>query len=441
MENKNKNVSIVDENGNPGKRPLSMLRNFEKEEETTLDSGNAKKQQKEQPSGTMKNYIVFPNGQKLEIRGTICGAVNLDQTVCAKPLDANPSSTQTQQTIFLKTAGATPCTSKPVQQPLDVKKTAGKPHPVTHTQQTIFLKTAGATPSTSKPVQQPLDVKKSAGKPHPVTQTQQTIFLKTAGATPSTSKPVQQPLDVKKSAGKPGPVTQTQQTIFSKTAGATPSPSKPSLQEQPMVNTELSGGLLDPDDTPFLITKNILRQLIRDEVTSVLQEQRDSFMEPMFRRMAGMEATFASLYNQISSQTNQTNVDPKVLENFEFDTIDSGEALTELDERLKNDDQYKNTFVAWVQRYINVPISTKRMSKLLKALFTPKFLCLLTWSGRGKRAMYTLSNYKGIIDLFKTVGSTELSKVGDREVADFFILKLRYATYYLSRQECNQTNR
>ncbi|XP_040174055.1 uncharacterized protein LOC120906435 isoform X2 [Anopheles arabiensis] len=403
MENKNKNVSIVDENGNPGKRPLSMLRNFEKEEETTLDSGNAKKQQKEQPSGTMKNYIVFPNGQKLEIRGTICGAVNLDQTVCAKPLDANPSSTQTQQTIFLKTAGATPCTSKPVQQPLDVKKTAGKPHPVTHTQQTIFLKTAGATPSTSKPVQQPLDVKKSAGKP--------------------------------------GPVTQTQQTIFSKTAGATPSPSKPSLQEQPMVNTELSGGLLDPDDTPFLITKNILRQLIRDEVTSVLQEQRDSFMEPMFRRMAGMEATFASLYNQISSQTNQTNVDPKVLENFEFDTIDSGEALTELDERLKNDDQYKNTFVAWVQRYINVPISTKRMSKLLKALFTPKFLCLLTWSGRGKRAMYTLSNYKGIIDLFKTVGSTELSKVGDREVADFFILKLRYATYYLSRQECNQTNR
>ncbi|XP_040170650.1 uncharacterized protein LOC120904605 [Anopheles arabiensis] len=389
----------------------------------------------------MKNYIVFPNGQKLEIRGTICGAVNLDQTVCAKPLDANPSSTQTQQTIFLKTAGATPCTSKPVQQPLDVKKTAGKPHPVTHTQQTIFLKTAGATPSTSKPVQQPLDVKKSAGKPHPVTQTQQTIFLKTAGATPSTSKPVQQPLDVKKSAGKPHPVTQTQQTIFSKTAGATPSPSKPSLQEQPMVNTELSGGLLDPDDTPFLITKNILRQLIRDEVTSVLQEQRDSFMEPMFRRMAGMEATFASLYNQISSQTNQTNVDPKVLENFEFDTIDSGEALTELDERLKNDDQYKNTFVAWVQRYINVPISTKRMSKLLKALFTPKFLCLLTWSGRGKRAMYTLSNYKGIIDLFKTVGSTELSKVGDREVADFFILKLRYATYYLSRQECNQTNR
>nr|XP_049465708.1 uncharacterized protein LOC120961181 isoform X3 [Anopheles coluzzii]XP_049465709.1 uncharacterized protein LOC120961181 isoform X4 [Anopheles coluzzii] len=471
MENKNKNVSIVDENGNPGKRSLSMLRNFEEEEETTLDSGNAKKQQKEQPSGTMKNYIVFPNGQKLEIRGTICGAVNLDQTVCAKPLDANPSSTQTQQTIFLKTAGATPCTTKPVQQPLDVKKSAGKPDPVTHTQQTIFLKTAGATPSTSKPVQQPLDVKKSAGKPHPVTQTQQTIFLKTAGATPSTSKPVQQPLDVKKSAGKPHPVTQTQQTIFLKTAGATPSysksiqqtsletsgdimeysklkqhsktsyatpgPSKPSLQ---MVNTELSGGLLDPDDTPFLITKNILRQLIRDEVTSVFQEQRDSFMEPMFRRMAGMEATFASLYNQISSQTNQTNVDPKVLENFEFDTIDSGEALTELDERLKNDDQYKTTFVAWVQRYINVPISTKRMSKLLKALFTPKFLCLLTWSGRGKRAMYTLSNYKGIIDLFKTVGSTELSKVGDREVADFFILKLRYATYYLSRQECNQTN-
>ncbi|XP_061502722.1 uncharacterized protein LOC133391584 [Anopheles gambiae] len=472
MENKNKNVSIVDENGNPGKRPLSMLRNFEEEEETTLDSGNAKKQQKEQPSGTMKNYIVFSNGQKLEIRGTICGAVNLDlQFDCAKPLDANPSSTQTQQTIFLKTAGATPCTTKPVQQPLDVKKSAGKPDPVTHTQQTIFLKTAGATPSTSKPVQQPLDVKKSAGKPHPVTQTQQTIFLKTAGATPSTSKPVQQPLDVKKSAGKPHPVTQTQQTIFLKTAGATPSysksiqqtsletsgdimeysklkqhsktsyatpgPSKPSLQ---MVNTELSGGLLDPDDTPFLITKNILRQLIRDEVTSVFQEQRDSFMEPMFRRMAGMEATFASLYNQISSQTNQTNVDPKVLENFEFDTIDSGEALTELDERLKNDDQYKNTFVSWVQRYINVPISTKRMSKLLKALFTPKFLCLLTWSGRGKRAMYTLSNYKGIIDLFKTVGSTELSKVGDREVADFFILKLRYATYYLSRQECNQTN-
>jgi len=36
MENKNKNVSIVDENGNPGKRPLSMLRNFEEEEETTL---------------------------------------------------------------------------------------------------------------------------------------------------------------------------------------------------------------------------------------------------------------------------------------------------------------------------------------------------------------------------------------------------------------------
>uniref|UniRef100_A0A6E8W9Y6 Uncharacterized protein n=1 Tax=Anopheles coluzzii TaxID=1518534 RepID=A0A6E8W9Y6_ANOCL len=69
--------------------------------------------------------------------------------------------------------------------PLDVKKSAGKPHPVTQTQQTIFLKTAGATPSTSKPVQQPLDVKKSAGKPHPVTQTQQTIFLKTAGATPS----------------------------------------------------------------------------------------------------------------------------------------------------------------------------------------------------------------------------------------------------------------
>nr|XP_049467038.1 uncharacterized protein LOC120961262 [Anopheles coluzzii] len=372
MENKNKNVSIVDENGNPGKRPLSMLRNFEEEEETTLDSGNAKKQQKEQPSGTMKNYIVFSNGQKLEIRGTICGAVNLDQTVCAKPLDANPSSTQTQQTIFLKTAGATPCTTKPVQQPLDVKKSAGKPDPVTHTQQTIFLKTAGATPSTSKPVQQPLDVKKSAGKPHPVTQTQQTIFLKTAGATPSTSKPVQQPLDVKKSAGKPHPVTQTQQTIFLKTAGATPSysksiqqtsletsgdimeysklkqhsktsyatpgPSKPSLQ---MVNTELSGGLLDPDDTPFLITKNILRQLIRDEVTSVFQEQRDSFMEPMFRRMAGMEATFASLYNQISSQTNQTNVDPKVLENFEFDTIDSGEALTELDERLKNDDHTK----------------------------------------------------------------------------------------------------
>nr|XP_049462170.1 uncharacterized protein LOC125906605 isoform X2 [Anopheles coluzzii] len=417
MENKNKNVSIVDENGNPGKRSLSMLRNFEEEEETTLDSGNAKKQQKEQPSGTMKNYIVFPNGQKLEIRGTICGAVNLDQTVCAKPLDANPSSTQTQQTIFLKTAGATPCTTKPVQQPLDVKKSAGKPDSVTHTQQTIFLKTAGATPSTSKPVQQPLDVKKSAGKPHPVTQTQQTIFLKTAGATPSYSKSIQQ--------------------TSLETSGDIMGPSKPSLQ---MVNTELSGGLLDPDDTPFLITKNILRQLIRDEVTSVFQEQRDSFMEPMFRRMAGMEATFASLYNQISSQTNQTNVDPKVLENFEFDTIDSGEALTELDERLKNDDQYKTTFVAWVQRYINVPISTKRMSKLLKALFTPKFLCLLTWSGRGKRAMYTLSNYKGIIDLFKTVGSTELSKVGDREVADFFILKLRYATYYLSRQECNQTN-
>nr|XP_049465711.1 uncharacterized protein LOC120961181 isoform X6 [Anopheles coluzzii] len=433
MENKNKNVSIVDENGNPGKRSLSMLRNFEEEEETTLDSGNAKKQQKEQPSGTMKNYIVFPNGQKLEIRGTICGAVNLDQTVCAKPLDANPSSTQTQQTIFLKTAGATPCTTKPVQQPLDVKKSAGKPDPVTHTQQTIFLKTAGATPSTSKPVQQPLDVKKSAGKPHPVTQTQQTIFLKTAGATPSYSKSIQQT-----SLETSGDIMEySKLKQHSKTSYATPGPSKPSLQ---MVNTELSGGLLDPDDTPFLITKNILRQLIRDEVTSVFQEQRDSFMEPMFRRMAGMEATFASLYNQISSQTNQTNVDPKVLENFEFDTIDSGEALTELDERLKNDDQYKTTFVAWVQRYINVPISTKRMSKLLKALFTPKFLCLLTWSGRGKRAMYTLSNYKGIIDLFKTVGSTELSKVGDREVADFFILKLRYATYYLSRQECNQTN-
>nr|XP_049462169.1 uncharacterized protein LOC125906605 isoform X1 [Anopheles coluzzii] len=433
MENKNKNVSIVDENGNPGKRSLSMLRNFEEEEETTLDSGNAKKQQKEQPSGTMKNYIVFPNGQKLEIRGTICGAVNLDQTVCAKPLDANPSSTQTQQTIFLKTAGATPCTTKPVQQPLDVKKSAGKPDSVTHTQQTIFLKTAGATPSTSKPVQQPLDVKKSAGKPHPVTQTQQTIFLKTAGATPSYSKSIQQT-----SLETSGDIMEySKLKQHSKTSYATPGPSKPSLQ---MVNTELSGGLLDPDDTPFLITKNILRQLIRDEVTSVFQEQRDSFMEPMFRRMAGMEATFASLYNQISSQTNQTNVDPKVLENFEFDTIDSGEALTELDERLKNDDQYKTTFVAWVQRYINVPISTKRMSKLLKALFTPKFLCLLTWSGRGKRAMYTLSNYKGIIDLFKTVGSTELSKVGDREVADFFILKLRYATYYLSRQECNQTN-
>jgi len=40
------------------------------------DSGNAKKQQKEQPSGTMKNYIVFSNGQKLEIRGTICGECN-----------------------------------------------------------------------------------------------------------------------------------------------------------------------------------------------------------------------------------------------------------------------------------------------------------------------------------------------------------------------------
>ncbi|XP_061503322.1 uncharacterized protein LOC133391674 [Anopheles gambiae] len=256
MENKNKNVSIVDENGNPGKRPLSMLRNFEEEEETTLDSGNAKKQQKEQPSGTMKNYIVFPNGQKLEIRGTICGAVNLDQTVCAKPLDANPSSTQTQQTIFLKTAGATPCTTKPVQQPLDVKKSAGKPHPVTQTQQTIFLKTAGATPSTSKPVQQPLDVKKSAGKPHPVTQTQQTIFLKTAGATPSYSKSIQQT-----SLETSGDIMEySKLKSHSKTSCATPGPSKPSLQ---MVNTELSGGLLDPDDTPFLITKNILRQLIR----------------------------------------------------------------------------------------------------------------------------------------------------------------------------------
>ena len=129
------------------------------------------------------------------------------------------------------------------------------------------------------------------------------------------------------------------------------------------------------------------------DVTSIFQEQRDSFMEPMFRRMAGMESDFCSLYNQISSQTNQTNVDPKVLENFVFDTIDSGEALTEFDERLKNDDQYKNTFVAWVRRYINNPINTKRMSKLLKALFTPKFLCLLTWSGRGKRAMYILSIY------------------------------------------------
>uniref|UniRef100_A0ABK8G7J5 Uncharacterized protein n=1 Tax=Anopheles gambiae TaxID=7165 RepID=A0ABK8G7J5_ANOGA len=413
MENKNKNVSIVDENGNPGKRPLSMLRNFEEEEETTLDSGNAKKQQKEQPSGTMKNYIVFSNGQKLEIR-----AVNLDQTVCAKPLDANPSSTQTQQTIFLKTAGATPCTTKPVQQPLDVKKSAGKPDPVTHTQQTIFLKTAGATPSTSKPVQQPLDVKKSAGKPHPVTQTQQTIFLKTAGATPSTSKPVQQPLDVKKSAGKPHPVTQTQQTIFLKTAGATPSysksiqqtsletsgdimeysklkqhsktsyatpgPSKPSLQ---MVNTELSGGLLDPDDTPFLITKNILRQLIRDEVTSVFQEQRDSFMEPMFRRMAGMEATFASLYNQISSQTNQTNVDPKVLENFEFDTIDSGEALTELDERLKNDPNSQNclssSFWHAKDRCSNSPFAVDKQHQSSMRVFqtAPKQLPYATMPG------------------------------------------------------------
>ncbi|KFB47187.1 AGAP005307-PA-like protein [Anopheles sinensis] len=231
-------------------------------------------------------------------------------------------------------------------------------------------------------------------------------------------------------AGPSKPQVTNSSTSFTSTSGNT---STAATKPRPtVVLTSTPGKVLknikpDPDSTAILVTKQMLRDTVNEAVKEALK--------PILSRLTTIEASIGSVFKAVVTPP----MGSSQLEAFEFVQIDSAPGIEEFNQQLAENEEFFKDVLNWLQAHILVTDSRKRMSKALKALFTPEAMCCISWTGRGtKGEKLAMSRQRAIIDLFKKIGTTVLSIVDDRTVADFFILKLRYASFNLHRKLNNQ---
>ncbi|XP_058130671.1 uncharacterized protein LOC131272825 isoform X1 [Anopheles coustani] len=258
----------------------------------------------------------------------------------------------------------------------------------------------------------------STGK-SPLEETDETFFLEVD------DYEVQGDLD-NITAGPSKPQVTNSTTSFTSTSGTASTAATRPRQTVVLASTPakvLKNIKSEPDNTAILITKQMLRETVNEAVKEAIK--------PLLSRLTTIEASIGSVFKAVVTPPTGSNQ----LEAFEFVQIDSAQGIEEFNQQLGENEEFFKDVLNWLQAHILVADSRKRMSKALKALFTPEVMCCISWTGRGTKGVkLAMSRQRAIIDLFKKIGTTVLSIVDERTVADFFILKLRYASFNLTRK-------
>uniref|UniRef100_A0AAG5DIY5 DUF4806 domain-containing protein n=1 Tax=Anopheles atroparvus TaxID=41427 RepID=A0AAG5DIY5_ANOAO len=199
----------------------------------------------------------------------------------------------------------------------------------------------------------------------------------------------------------------------------------------------LDAPAVEPDDNaPLTISKKMLREVVNEVMTEQLKAVHKK-LDKISQRLTKIEEAATKMFDHDEPYGSQDtlqriNVD---ISKFKWTPVDSLDALIELNNKLNDeaDSSYAEDLARWMYRHIYVQNARRRLTKMMGIMFTPEFLTHLSWTGRGKTPKIAISKYNGVVEFFKKNGSTSLYKVDDREIADFFVLKLRYASLNLQR--------
>lgn len=134
-----------------------------------------------------------------------------------------------------------------------------------------------------------------------------------------------------------------------------------------------------------------------------------------------------------SLQTRLDKIDASLAERcgkeptFSFDPVASIEQLDELETKL-DEESFKNNMLHWLDWNVTGERPEIRMSICLDLLISKEVQCKCTWKGlsRGVR-LIAIEQRQNLTNLFRVTGSTTQERVNNKDIAVFFMRKLRNA--------------
>ncbi|XP_058120036.1 uncharacterized protein LOC131262127 [Anopheles coustani] len=166
---------------------------------------------------------------------------------------------------------------------------------------------------------------------------------------------------------------------------------------------------------------------LEDEIHSDLQQNRGDNHESTDLRLctAKTHRNAVEIHTNDSQHTITTGLTRR--ESFKFSLIKTKEELTVFDAKLL-DRAYFQKVLDWLTDNVIAKDCNNRMLEAQDLIFHKEFLVKCSWTGLGKHSMkIEFKSFINVLRLFKEIGSTRFHSLSDRELAIYFMNKLKHA--------------
>lgn len=155
-----------------------------------------------------------------------------------------------------------------------------------------------------------------------------------------------------------------------------------------------------------------------------LQHLITARLDQLEEKVADLSTQNQSILNAIKNCCKRSSNIEETL-SFVFQPMENAQQLEDLEKKLE-DEEFKSKLLRWLRLNVSGDCTEDRMLGVLDALFTKKFQTLCSWTGISRKGPKTavLPN-RNILEIFQIIGSGDSDEVNQRELANFFMKKLK----------------
>ncbi|KXJ81139.1 hypothetical protein RP20_CCG021362 [Aedes albopictus] len=156
-----------------------------------------------------------------------------------------------------------------------------------------------------------------------------------------------------------------------------------------------------------------------------MQQRINQRLDLLEKRVAGISQQNCEILEATRLQERAAKSDIEQTLSFSFNPMDTEEELEQLERNL-DDKEFNAKLVKWLRVNVSGSCAEDRMLCVLDLLFTKKFQTMCTWTGASRKGPKTaIMPNRNILEIFQIIGSDEKEVVNQRELANFFMKKLK----------------
>ncbi|XP_062550627.1 uncharacterized protein LOC134215454 [Armigeres subalbatus] len=156
-----------------------------------------------------------------------------------------------------------------------------------------------------------------------------------------------------------------------------------------------------------------------------MQQQINKRLDALEKRVTVISDQNTAIFQATVKQKTQSKTEIEETLSFNFTPMETEHELVDLEKKLEHK-TFSEKLVKWLRVNVSGKCAEDRMLCVLDLMFTKKFQTMCTWTGVSRKGPKTaIMPNRNILEIFQILGSDDMEVVNQRELAAFFMKKLK----------------